>query len=117
MSEAVVVRGLGKEFSKADLETLSERDLVSLMDDLNAQREGIKNQGVLVKEVLTKRIQGEAIITKLAGLSEIELGAVLAAAKSDPAALTAAIEKSRKARPVLEVQANTSTVGVIGQSG
>jgi hypothetical protein len=100
----------GKQLTVADLEKMSTNELVAAMDELDARREKAKAEGRIVKEVLTKKLSHEAIVSKLAGLDQKELEAVLAIAGKDPKALSTAVAKSRSLRPVLEVNADTSNV-------
>ncbi len=104
----MAIKALGKEYTEADLSKLGEVELVAIMDDLNAQREAIRAQGRLVNSTLAAKLGQEAVLAKLAGLDPSELSGVLALAAKDPAALAAAIAKSRAARPVLEVTANAA---------
>lgn len=109
MADTTVTLG-GKQVTAAELEKLSVEQLVAAMNELDARREQAKAEGRAVKEVLTKRLNQEAIIAKLAGLDPKELEAVLAIAGKDPKALSEAVAKSRSRRPVMEVKADASNV-------
>lgn len=100
-----------------DLSELTTAELEAKMHELDVKREALREEGRTIKEALTARLRHESVVAKLQGLDPAELEAVLAMASKDPSALAAAVEKSRKARPAIVVEANAKDLPVAGIAG